>query len=117
MRRATSHPILHSMIPNAPVRADILVSELLGSFGDNEFSPEYLDVVQRCGLLKDDCSSMVSDHEFSELHGCDKKVHDENGSGVDGSVVESQMAAPPPLPVPQAPHPLASGINLPPKSA
>lgn len=27
----------------APVKADILVSELLGSFGDNELSPECLD--------------------------------------------------------------------------
>ena len=31
----------------APVKADILVSELLGSFGDNELSPECLDGAQR----------------------------------------------------------------------
>ncbi|XP_060679181.1 protein arginine N-methyltransferase 5, partial [Hemiscyllium ocellatum] len=31
----------------APVRADIIVSELLGSFGDNELSPECLDGAQR----------------------------------------------------------------------
>ncbi|XP_051175456.1 protein arginine N-methyltransferase 5 [Leptopilina boulardi] len=31
----------------APEKADILVSELLGSFGDNELSPECLDGVQR----------------------------------------------------------------------
>jgi len=36
----------------APVKADILVSELLGSFGDNELSPECLDGAQR--YLKDD---------------------------------------------------------------
>mmetsp|Transcript_8108 Transcript_8108/g.27202 ORF Transcript_8108/g.27202 Transcript_8108/m.27202 type:complete len:505 (+) Transcript_8108:292-1806(+) len=30
-----------------PVKADILVSELLGSFGDNELSPECLDGAQR----------------------------------------------------------------------
>lgn len=30
----------------APEKADILVSELLGSFGDNELSPECLDGVQ-----------------------------------------------------------------------
>ncbi|XP_053970427.1 protein arginine N-methyltransferase 5 [Hylaeus volcanicus] len=36
----------------APEKADILVSELLGSFGDNELSPECLDGVQR--FLKDD---------------------------------------------------------------
>ena len=27
---------------------DIMVSELLGSFGDNELSPECLDGAQRC---------------------------------------------------------------------
>ena len=31
----------------APEKADILVSELLGSFGDNELSPECLDGVQK----------------------------------------------------------------------
>ncbi len=31
----------------APELADILVSELLGSFGDNELSPECLDGAQR----------------------------------------------------------------------
>lgn len=36
----------------APEKADILVSELLGSFGDNELSPECLDGVQK--FLKDD---------------------------------------------------------------
>lgn len=30
-----------------PPQADILVSELLGSFGDNELSPECLDGAQR----------------------------------------------------------------------
>lgn len=37
---------------DAPEKADILVSELLGSFGDNELSPECLDGAQR--FLKDD---------------------------------------------------------------
>ena len=32
---------------DAPERADIIVSELLGSFGDNELSPECLDGAQR----------------------------------------------------------------------
>uniref|UniRef100_A0A7S2E2A0 Protein arginine N-methyltransferase n=1 Tax=Helicotheca tamesis TaxID=374047 RepID=A0A7S2E2A0_9STRA len=58
MRRATSHPVLRGMISNAPARADIVVSELLGSFGDNELSPECLDGVQKCGVLKDDCISI-----------------------------------------------------------
>ena len=31
----------------APEKADIIVSELLGSFGDNELSPECLDGVQK----------------------------------------------------------------------
>lgn len=31
---------------DAPEKADILVSELLGSFGDNELSPECLDGAQ-----------------------------------------------------------------------
>ncbi|ACO69780.1 protein arginine methyltransferase [Micromonas commoda] len=35
-----------------PEKADVLVSELLGSFGDNELSPECLDGAQR--FLKDD---------------------------------------------------------------
>jgi protein arginine N-methyltransferase 5 len=37
---------------NAPEKADILVSELLGSFGDNELSPECLDGAQK--FLKED---------------------------------------------------------------
>ena len=32
---------------NPPVLADLVVSELLGSFGDNELSPECLDGAQR----------------------------------------------------------------------
>ncbi|GJQ10584.1 hypothetical protein GpartN1_g2375.t1 [Galdieria partita] len=37
---------------NAPEQADVIVSELLGSFGDNELSPECLDAAQRL-LLSD----------------------------------------------------------------
>ncbi|XP_043285900.1 protein arginine N-methyltransferase 5 isoform X2 [Venturia canescens] len=44
----------------APEKADILVSELLGSFGDNELSPECLDGVQR--FLKDDGVSIPSSY-------------------------------------------------------
>lgn len=38
----------------ADCKADIMVSELLGSFGDNELSPECLDGAQRYlkGFLK-----------------------------------------------------------------
>ena len=31
----------------SPEKADILISELLGSFGDNELSPECLDGAQK----------------------------------------------------------------------
>ena len=58
MREATSHPILKEMIENEKARADIVVSELLGSFGDNELSPECLDGVQQCGVLKEGCVSV-----------------------------------------------------------
>ncbi|TPX49281.1 hypothetical protein SeMB42_g02677 [Synchytrium endobioticum] len=57
----------------APEKADILVSELLGSFGDNELAPECLDGAQ--GLLKDDGISIPSDYtafisplQSSKLH-------------------------------------------------
>eukprot|EP00898_Chlorokybus_atmophyticus_P004141 jgi/Chlat1/4728/Chrsp30S04763 len=45
---------------NPPELADILVSELLGSFGDNELSPECLDGAQR--LLKEDGVSIPSSY-------------------------------------------------------
>eukprot|EP00735_Rhodelphis_limneticus_P001355 TRINITY_DN11955_c0_g1::TRINITY_DN11955_c0_g1_i1::g.16917::m.16917 TRINITY_DN11955_c0_g1::TRINITY_DN11955_c0_g1_i1::g.16917 ORF type:complete len:612 (-),score=151.45,sp/Q8GWT4/ANM15_ARATH/47.78/0.0,PRMT5/PF05185.11/1.9e-169,Methyltransf_26/PF13659.1/0.065,Met_10/PF02475.11/0.049,Methyltransf_20/PF12147.3/0.093 TRINITY_DN11955_c0_g1_i1:440-2275(-) len=44
----------------APVKADILVSELLGSFGDNELSPECLDGAQR--YLKNGGVSIPQDY-------------------------------------------------------
>ncbi|WOG82041.1 hypothetical protein DCAR_0101200 [Daucus carota subsp. sativus] len=44
----------------APEKADILVSELLGSFGDNELSPECLDGAQR--FLKEDGISIPSSY-------------------------------------------------------
>ncbi|GMH32226.1 hypothetical protein BSKO_00060 [Bryopsis sp. KO-2023] len=45
---------------HAPEKADILVSELLGSFGDNELSPECLDGAQR--FLKEDGISIPSSY-------------------------------------------------------
>ncbi|KAK7114500.1 protein arginine N-methyltransferase 5-like [Littorina saxatilis] len=45
---------------DAPEKCDILISELLGSFGDNELSPECLDGAQR--FLKDDGISIPSDY-------------------------------------------------------
>jgi len=44
----------------APEKADILVSELLGSFGDNELSPECLDGAQH--FLADDGISVPSEY-------------------------------------------------------
>lgn len=45
---------------DAPEKADIVVSELLGSFGDNELSPECLDGAQR--FLKQDGISIPSSY-------------------------------------------------------
>ena len=47
---AVNAEIFHSdgRIWEAPEKCDVLVSELLGSFGDNELSPECLDGAQRC---------------------------------------------------------------------
>ncbi|XP_068672225.1 protein arginine N-methyltransferase 5-like isoform X3 [Montipora foliosa] len=45
---------------DAPEKADILVSELLGSFGDNELSPECLDGAQR--FLKEDGISIPCEY-------------------------------------------------------
>ncbi|XAR57652.1 Histone-arginine N-methyltransferase [Bertholletia excelsa] len=45
---------------SAPEKADILVSELLGSFGDNELSPECLDGAQK--FLKQDGISIPSSY-------------------------------------------------------
>ncbi|KAJ3154552.1 hypothetical protein HDU86_004681 [Geranomyces michiganensis] len=58
----------------APEKCDILISELLGSFGDNELSPECLDGAQR--FLKDDGISIpesytafISPMSSTKLHG------------------------------------------------
>ncbi|XP_027332888.1 protein arginine N-methyltransferase 1.5-like [Abrus precatorius] len=50
---------------NAPETADILVSEMLGTFGDSELSPECLDGAQR--FLKEDGISIPSSYT-SFLH-------------------------------------------------
>ncbi len=66
---------------NAPEQADILVSELLGSFGDNELSPECLDGAQR--FLKKDGISIPSSYTSflgpitaSKLHNDVKSYND-----------------------------------------
>lgn len=48
-----------------PEKIDILVSELLGSFGDNELSPECLDGAQR--HLKPDGISIPCKHHV-DIH-------------------------------------------------
>ena len=56
--RQAADSILKYMVENPSLRGDIVVSELLGSFGDNELSPECLDGAQACGILKDMCVSI-----------------------------------------------------------
>ncbi|XP_072357647.1 protein arginine N-methyltransferase 5 [Scyliorhinus torazame] len=69
----------------APVKADIIVSELLGSFGDNELSPECLDGAQR--FLKDNGVSIPSEYTsflapisssklYNEVRACREKDRD-----------------------------------------
>ena len=60
---------------NAPEKADILVSELLGSFGDNELSPECLDGAQR--FLKDDGISIPSAYTSSLAPISSSKLYNE----------------------------------------
>ncbi|KAJ3595239.1 hypothetical protein NHX12_004543 [Muraenolepis orangiensis] len=69
----------------APEKADIIVSELLGSFGDNELSPECLDGAQR--FLKEDGVSIPSSYTsflaplsssklYNEVRGCRERDKD-----------------------------------------
>ncbi|XP_062454791.1 protein arginine N-methyltransferase 5 [Rhea pennata] len=63
----------------APEAADVVVSELLGSFGDNELSPECLDGAQRClkaGGVSIPCAytsflaPISSSKLYNEVRGC-----------------------------------------------
>ncbi|XP_077472223.1 protein arginine N-methyltransferase 5 [Stigmatopora argus] len=69
----------------SPEKADIIVSELLGSFGDNELSPECLDGAQH--FLKDDGVSIPSSYTsflaplsssklYNEVRGCRERDKD-----------------------------------------
>uniref|UniRef100_A0A3B3SD68 Protein arginine N-methyltransferase 5 n=1 Tax=Paramormyrops kingsleyae TaxID=1676925 RepID=A0A3B3SD68_9TELE len=69
----------------APEKADIIVSELLGSFGDNELSPECLDGAQH--FMKDDGVSIPSSYTsflaplsssklYNEVRGCRERDKD-----------------------------------------
>ncbi len=56
----------------APEKADILVSELLGSFGDNELSPECLDGAQH--FLKGKIQMVMPDRLLSVLHSSQRLI-------------------------------------------
>lgn len=58
-----------------PVKADIIVSELLGSFGDNELSPECLDGANH--LLKDDGVSIPQRYTSFLAPLASTKLHNE----------------------------------------
>ncbi|XP_022790017.1 protein arginine N-methyltransferase 5-like [Stylophora pistillata] len=66
---------------DAPEQADILVSELLGSFGDNELSPECLDGAQR--FLKDDGISIPCEYTSFLAPISAPKLHNEVSQGND----------------------------------
>ena len=55
---------------NVPEQADIMVSELLGSFGDNELSPECLDGAMRFLKRESEYSSVPLSGETDELGHC-----------------------------------------------
>ena len=57
----------------APEQADILVSELLGSFGDNELSPECLDGAQK--VLKPDGISIPANYTAFVAPMSSNKLH------------------------------------------
>ena len=59
----------------APEQADVLVSELLGSFGDNELSPECLDGAQR--FLKDDGISIPAKYTSYLAPMMSEKLHND----------------------------------------
>lgn len=96
---------------DAPEKADILVSELLGSFGDNELSPECLDGAQR--FLKPDGISIPSSYTSfiqpvtaSKLHN-DIKAHKDIAHFETAYVVKLHRVArlAPPQPVFTFTHP------------
>jgi protein arginine N-methyltransferase 5 len=72
---------------DAPEKADILVSELLGSFGDNELSPECLDGAQK--FLKDDGISIPFDYTSYIAPMCSEKLHNEVRAYGDGKSWET----------------------------
>ena len=69
MRNMIHQPIMQQLLSKQNNKqegiADIIVSELLGSFGDNELSPECLDGISN-DIMKKDCFSIPQ--ELATLH-------------------------------------------------
>ena len=77
----------------APEKADILVSELLGSFGDNELSPECIDGAQR--FLKEDGISIPCKYTSYAAPLSSAKLHAEvSGTAEVGKIPEAPFEAP-----------------------
>ncbi|KAJ6619700.1 PRMT5 arginine-N-methyltransferase-domain-containing protein [Mycena sp. CBHHK59/15] len=70
-----------------PEQADILISELLGSFGDNELSPECLDGAMR--FLKSDGISIPSSYTAHLAPLSSSKLYNEARAGKDDKSVET----------------------------
>jgi len=58
---------------DVPEPVDILISELLGSFGDNELSPECLDGAQNC--LKRTFYTSLLDHVLTYYHNAQRLAY------------------------------------------
>ncbi|KAJ7650328.1 PRMT5 arginine-N-methyltransferase-domain-containing protein [Roridomyces roridus] len=70
-----------------PEKADILISELLGSFGDNELSPECLDGAMR--FLKPDGISIPSSYTAHLAPLSSSKLYNEARAGKDEKSMET----------------------------
>lgn len=78
---------------DAPEKADILVSELLGSFGDNELSPECIDGAQK--FLKEDGISIPCKYTSYAAPLSSPKLHAEvSGCKELGKIPEAPFEAP-----------------------
>ena len=84
LRRKNQSPPWHGVVTvvesdmrvwDAPEKADILISELLGSFGDNELSPECLDGAQK--FLKPDGISIPYEYTSYATPISTTKLHTE----------------------------------------
>ncbi|KAM9510382.1 protein arginine N-methyltransferase 5 [Guaruba guarouba] len=107
-----------------PEGADVVVSELLGSFGDNELSPECLQGAQRClkaGGVSIPCSytsflaPISSSKLYTEVRGCRERDRDPEAQFEMPYVVRlhnyHQLAAPQPCFTFRHPNPEAANDN------